>query len=461
MKDLKDKQIVQRVIDNSLSGIQDDPWMAQHVLNQAHAKQGTGGIVVKKKLSVGFVLMMVVMLSTAVAIAWSLSNQYFEDVAQIQSTSGYYDDWGLDEKQKLVDTMLEYGLITETEVASLSDEEAVDAFMIDRYGIDGRSDTIGLWAILEKEKGALADWSLEDKAWYTKMQMKAALQTGESDEENYSVPASDDIQPEEAISMAKAAVIKAFGLEDNALDQHKVEISFLSDPADEYQDTYYAISFWGNGYEDRYFCYVTHDGQIMDSNMSDLHHSPAEQAKEKQQFMLENDLEVSELFTQYAQEHITGDYYFPFWPLEDKKSVTDMLRPIILANMAENPDYADQTNIYWATHFYGLPDESAISQEKAIEIAKRQLTTTFGLSDKQAAMFGKVGLFYEVTDPANPQWKITMRLNNGTGTEAAAIGLDVGSNYRVVINAYSGEVMENHYFTEVNANNPEDVAMSN
>lgn len=42
MEDFKDKQIVQRVIDNSLSGIQDDPWMAQRVLRIAHEKEGKG-----------------------------------------------------------------------------------------------------------------------------------------------------------------------------------------------------------------------------------------------------------------------------------------------------------------------------------------------------------------------------------------------------------------------------------
>ncbi len=40
MEDFKDKQIVQRLIDNSLSGIQDDPWMAQRVLRIAHEKEG-------------------------------------------------------------------------------------------------------------------------------------------------------------------------------------------------------------------------------------------------------------------------------------------------------------------------------------------------------------------------------------------------------------------------------------
>ena len=165
MEDFKDKQIVQRVIDHSLSGIQEDPWMAQRVLNMAHETQGTGGIFVKKKLSVGLVLIMVVLLSS-VALAWSLSNQYFEDVAQLQFTSGYYDDWGWEEKQKMVGIMQEHGLITEKEATALSTEEAVDAYMIERYGINGRSDVIGLWSILETELGPINTWTLEQKAWY-------------------------------------------------------------------------------------------------------------------------------------------------------------------------------------------------------------------------------------------------------------------------------------------------------
>ena len=38
MTDHKDKQLVQHVFDVSLSGIQDDPWMAQRVLTAAHGK---------------------------------------------------------------------------------------------------------------------------------------------------------------------------------------------------------------------------------------------------------------------------------------------------------------------------------------------------------------------------------------------------------------------------------------
>ena len=46
--------------------------MAQRVLNMAHETQGTGGIVVKKKLSIGFILMMAVMLLGVIALAATL-----------------------------------------------------------------------------------------------------------------------------------------------------------------------------------------------------------------------------------------------------------------------------------------------------------------------------------------------------------------------------------------------------
>lgn len=74
MEDRKDREIVQRVFDTALSGIQEDPWMAQRILNAAETE---GGQPVKKKIS-GMVMVWMVLLalsiSTAIAagvISWS------------------------------------------------------------------------------------------------------------------------------------------------------------------------------------------------------------------------------------------------------------------------------------------------------------------------------------------------------------------------------------------------------
>lgn len=88
MEDRKDKQIVQQVFESSLSGIQDDPWMAQRVLNKAHETPGTGGFIVKKKMSLAMVLLIICLfLSASVALAAIISNtaQRFGDL--------YGEDW--------------------------------------------------------------------------------------------------------------------------------------------------------------------------------------------------------------------------------------------------------------------------------------------------------------------------------------------------------------------------------
>ena len=88
MEDRKDKQIVQQVFESSLSGIQDDPWMAQRVLNKAHEAPGTGGFIVKKKMSLAMVLLIICLfLSASVALAAIISNtaQRFGDL--------YGEDW--------------------------------------------------------------------------------------------------------------------------------------------------------------------------------------------------------------------------------------------------------------------------------------------------------------------------------------------------------------------------------
>lgn len=452
MEDRRDKQMVQQIFDSTLSDIQDDPWMAQRILNMVRRE---GESVVKKKISVGFVLLMIIVMSAAAALAWTISHQYFEDVARLQSASGYYDQWCLEDKQTMVALMQKHGLITEAEASALVTEEAIDAFMTERYGAD---DALGLWSMLETELGPIQDWSLEDKAWYSEMQIASGLQTDASDEAVYALPDAADIQPDEAISLAKAAIIDAYQLTADALDQHKIEIYFQRYPDEEFTDFHYDISFRGNDAADFYACSLTRDGRIMDSTMGELYRSPAESVKDKQQFLLENDLEVSQLFTQYAQEHITGDMYFPFWPLEDKVAVTNMLRPVILENIAETPGYADQVNLYWVNHIYGLPDDKAISQEQATALARRQLTLDFGLTDNQAALLDRVGVFYEITDPALPLWKITLRIGANRDVAAAA-GLPLDAHYRVVLNAYTGQVMESHALTDTETNTPENIAL--
>ena len=75
MADRRDKQVVQRVFETSLSGLQKDPYLAQRVLNIAHGK---GERIVKKNFSIGFIaslaLIVVMLCSVAIAAVNKLDN---------------------------------------------------------------------------------------------------------------------------------------------------------------------------------------------------------------------------------------------------------------------------------------------------------------------------------------------------------------------------------------------------
>lgn len=237
--------------------------------------------IVRNKMSVALVLAIVLTLLSTVAIAYTLSRDYFEDVAVLQFESGYYEDWNLAEKQEMVAILEEYGLISAEQAAKMTDEASIDAYMIERYGVEGsdRMDTIGLYSILEKELGLIETWSLEQRTWYSDMMMRTGLLKKGGEEGIFGVPGAEDIQPDEAVAIAKAAIIEAFALPENALDNHRVDLSFETDSNDwERQNLHYLIGFWGDEY---YWCNVTRDGRIMDSTMDKYSRSPAEQVEQK------------------------------------------------------------------------------------------------------------------------------------------------------------------------------------
>lgn len=237
--------------------------------------------IVRSKMSVALVLAIVLTLLSTAAIAYTLSRDYFEDVAILQFESGYYEDWNLAEKQEMVAILEEYGLISAEQAAKMTDEASIDAYMIERYGVEGsdRMDTIGLYSILEKELGLIETWSLEQRTWYSDMMMRTGLLKKGGEEGIFGVPGAEDIQPDEAVAIAKAAIIEAFALPENALDNHRVDLSFETDSNDwERQNLHYLIGFWGDEY---YWCNVTRDGRVMDSTMDKYSRSPAEQVEQK------------------------------------------------------------------------------------------------------------------------------------------------------------------------------------
>ena len=76
MNSRKEEDRLRHAIDTTLSGLADDPWLARRVLTKAKGEEK-----VKKKLSIGFILAMVVILA-AVSVAVAATVNLFEKFGQ-------------------------------------------------------------------------------------------------------------------------------------------------------------------------------------------------------------------------------------------------------------------------------------------------------------------------------------------------------------------------------------------
>ncbi len=76
MNDQELRTKVQKALDSKLSGVKDNPWLAQRVMNQAEGEE----TVMKKKLSVGFVFVIAAALVLGTALAVALNTDFFSHV---------------------------------------------------------------------------------------------------------------------------------------------------------------------------------------------------------------------------------------------------------------------------------------------------------------------------------------------------------------------------------------------
>lgn len=395
----------------------------------------------KRKLSVGLVLLTALVLAAVTALAVTISQQYFADLAQMQFESGYYDDWGLKEKEAMVDIMAKYDMLDKDKAAALKagGEAAIDEYMIDRYGINGRSDVIGLYAILDKELGTIDTWDMERKAWYSQLLKDHGLLG--SDEEIYLMPGDEAVPPEEAIAVAKAAILEAEGLPADALDGYEVtwEYATYNDDKDGSM-THYFVNFGQFDYR----CCVSPQGKVLSSADNEIFASPAEQRKQREENAEREkhwrDEEVDAIREEYARSRgLEESAAFHHWSIEDQYAVTELMRPVIQQHMAEDPLYCNETYIYLTKHFYGLPDQNAMPQAEAEAMAIAETAKAAGISENMLEIAFR---HYEVTDPEHPIWKFRVRPNDA-GHEAEFYG-----TYLVCVDAYTREAtrVEKAYF---------------
>lgn len=209
MNESRETRLVHQVMSHALAGIQEDEHLAQRVLKKAQPPKVWG---IPGKRLIAVLALVSLMLMAGAGLAWSLSRDYFREIAQITMTSGDYVDWSLEEKRYMASIMGKYGLIGEAEAKRLSraDEEDIDAFMLERYGFTKNPElsNISIDRIAMVELGIYVYWPNETWVWYCDMMFEIGLWTEHNDVDVYEMPGDEAITPEEAIAIATAHLIE-------------------------------------------------------------------------------------------------------------------------------------------------------------------------------------------------------------------------------------------------------------
>ena len=234
----KMREHVHTGIDRQCASLTSDPYRVQRVLNMAHEMQGTGGIIVKKKLSIGFALMMAVMLLGVTALAATLLWQDAgEKVAPMESENGYYDTWNTEAKIELIKALYDLGelkdnpdaerVLNSTDMPDAEKNALCDKIMC-AY-VNGSPDTVTLLSILEKLHGDMSTWSMEDKVWYNNLLNANNMLSAE--DTNYVPPETDEFTQVQAVDAAKSFLISK-GAEN--LDKAQIEATMYEESDDQF-----------------------------------------------------------------------------------------------------------------------------------------------------------------------------------------------------------------------------------
>lgn len=259
-------------------------------------------------------------------------------------------------------------------------------------------------------------------------------------------PTESDFPQEEAIRIAKEAILKAYSLPDDALKHVRIVTNlYVTKERPDYRRWFVQFQVLKEGSDDyvekNYSCIVDPEGKIIGD--PDINEKSVYEYVEKKQSS------VIATYNDYVMNK-AGGWDFQYWNLELKADFSEKVLPDVSAivesgdlSLLDNGGDIDYALMAIATHRYGLPRETDITVEQAYQIAVDYLKEHYGLSEDIISHYDKWYYSYDITDPDNPKWCIVfwpggssvMYLMNTYGHDQS------NSNYRIEINPSNGTVV--------------------
>lgn len=259
MNKRENRERIQDALNATLSGLQDDPWLAQRVIAEAKGeKKG------KRKISFGVVLVLMLVLIAMTALAVGLTH-YFSGFARLEDAYGQYDSWPESARVELVQLMRESGVFSEADLQpwnsalSQQEKEVAAAQLLQAYFENMVN--VDTYNVMLRELGQFEDWPQEEKALYSDLLIEYGKQ--KEDWPVFLMPEGNDIRQEEAILRAKQVLSEKFLIEEG-LAISNVRATFLRDTSEYGDEPVWIVEFsnWER-FAGVYRVVMTRDGKIL------------------------------------------------------------------------------------------------------------------------------------------------------------------------------------------------------
>ena len=446
---MRDKRVKQ-VIDTGLSSLR----MSEQEMTLL-TLSAQGGKKVKKKLSMAFIMAMVLVTIAVTALAVVTIRELGKQVALNQKEKGYFGNWSPEQKTKLIRELVELKYLEATEdVNTLLTEEVneaetgalADKVMSTYTGQEAKF--LEFLGIMQTAMGPFDQWSYEEKAWYSQLMRDVGL---EGEDVTFFVEPTGKISKEQAVAIARREVAAGYGVPESQLDRYEVKTNFQIPEANEPDDRQ---AYWYVGFtapddmpeNERLFIvfpvYVHPEtGELLWSVESMRNMGSQYSRPDNELYRLIGSIE--------AEAEKSGHYSFRVWPIELKARWTKEVTPLVKQLVASDDlssitiDGRPDTEVLAQSHYlYGLPGDSDISQAEAYTNAKAALQKAYGIQNEEFALYRDEIVFFDITDPEKPLWRFLFNAGSVNWPELKdSIRPEIKeTNYRVAINARSGAV---------------------
>ena len=421
------------------SGVQPNPYLAQRVLAAARDE---GVPVVKKKLSLGLVFILILLLTGTVALAATLLWQdYVPQMKQTEHEMGDYVEWPATRRIQLAKDIVAMGYLDESEDTLILSSEtateqdkaaAADRLMLKLTGLEDVKEihsTLITYAIMGHED----TWTPEQRVWWNGIE---TMYGDDGATDTLIVPTKDVLSEEDAIAIARAAIQEAYGFDDAYMSSlHPVANLYTTDERPDYKRWDIQFKKYREGsstyVEKVYSAVVDENGEVIADPDVAIEH-PKDSAARSKAWARQQD-ERPEYVLKFIdyQENFGNGMPFWWWTYDVKAAFSAEVGPMVANLESVNFEVAEAT-----FYTYGIPAENEIQYEDALVIGRKVLAEEYGLTDKQIRAHSDLLEAYDVSDPDKPMWKFVF------------INPDdfYGIRYRVLINGRTGEIILHESF---------------